>query len=77
MWHQLFSRSLSLYPRIYMQFAALVGLLIAAEFSMGTLSMMLTQRAMYRVSQRLRGTRRRREAARRMRDAHIDGNCCA
>ena len=70
MWHQLFSRSLTLYPRIYMQFAALVGLLIAAEFSMGTLSMMLTQRAVYRVSQRLRSTQRRR-------DAHIDGNCCA
>ncbi|MBB5389992.1 MULTISPECIES: hypothetical protein [unclassified Herbaspirillum] len=74
MLHQLFSRGLSVYPRIYMQFAALVGLLIAAEFSMGTLGMMLTQRAVYRVSQRLR---RRRDASRRMPDEHIGGNCCA
>ncbi|MFJ3045952.1 hypothetical protein ACIPEN_08985 [Herbaspirillum chlorophenolicum] len=77
MLHQLFSRGLSIYPRVYMQFAALVGLLIAAEFSMGTLSMMLTQRAVYRVSQRLRRVQRRRDASRRTRDEHIDGNCCA
>ncbi|NUU01548.1 hypothetical protein [Herbaspirillum robiniae] len=74
MLHHLFSRSLSVYPRIYMQFAALVALLIAAEFSMGTLSMMLTQRALYRVSQRVR---RRRDASRKTRDDHIGGNCCA
>ncbi|KAF1045485.1 MAG: hypothetical protein GAK35_01356 [Herbaspirillum frisingense] len=74
MLHQLFSRGLSVYPRIYMQFAALVALLIAAEFSMGTLSMMLTQRALHRVSQRVR---RRREASRVKRDEHIGGNCCA
>lgn len=74
MLHQLFSRSVSVYPRIYMQFAAFVGLLIAAEFSMGTLSMMLTQRAVYRVSQRVQ---RRREASRVRHDEHIGGNCCA
>ncbi|MBP0598126.1 hypothetical protein J8I26_08440 [Herbaspirillum sp. LeCh32-8] len=80
MLHQLFSRSLSVYPRIYMQFAALVGLLIAAEFSMGTLSMMLTQRAVYRVSQRVRHVRHarhRRDASHPQRDEHIGGNCCA
>jgi hypothetical protein len=74
MWHQLFSRGLSIYPRIYLQFAAFIGLLIAAEFSMSTLSMMLTQRALYRVSQRVR---RRRTAARMTREDHVDGNCCA
>ena len=77
MLHQLFSRSLSVYPRIYLQFAALVALLIAAEFSLGTLSMMLTQRALYRVSQRVRG---RRAGLRHRRDARgdcLDGNCCA
>ena len=42
MLQQVFSRGLSFYPRIYLQFAALVGLLIAAEFSLSTLSMMLT-----------------------------------
>lgn len=57
MMHQLFSRGLAFYPKVYLQFAALVGLLIAAEFSMGTLSMMLTQRALYRVSQRVRRRR--------------------
>ncbi|AKN67812.1 MULTISPECIES: hypothetical protein [Herbaspirillum] len=74
MLHQLFSRSLSVYPRVYLQFAALVGLLIAAEFSLSTLSMMLTQRAVHRVSQ---GVRRRREVQRRQRDADTSGNCCA
>ncbi|MFJ3055232.1 hypothetical protein [Herbaspirillum sp. NPDC087042] len=77
MLHQLFSRSLSVYPRIYLQFAALVALLIAAEFSVGTLSMMLTQRALYRVSQRVRS---RRARLRQRREAHgdcLDGNCCA
>ncbi len=77
MLHQLFSRSLSVYPRIYLQFAALVALLIAAEFSVGTLSMMLTQRALYRVSQRVRN---RRSRLRQRREAHgdrLDGNCCA
>ncbi|WDZ95947.1 hypothetical protein Herbaro_21125 [Herbaspirillum sp. WKF16] len=74
MLHQLFVRGTALYPRVYLQFAALVGLLIAAEFSMGTLSMMLTQRALHRVSQRVRS---RREASRATRDDHIDGNCCA
>lgn len=74
MMHQLFVRGTSLYPRIYLQFAALVALLIAAEFSMSTLGMMLTQRALARVSQRVRG---RREASRETRDEHIDGNCCA
>ena len=74
MLQQVFSRGLSFYPRIYLQFAALVGLLIAAEFSLSTLSMILTQRAVYRVSQRVR---HRREARRQMRCEHIDGNCCA
>lgn len=78
MLHQLFSRSLSVYPRIYLQFAALVALLIAAEFSMGTLGMMLTQRAVHRVSQRVRA---RRLAARQQQQAapaeRFDGNCCA
>ncbi|WP_039784758.1 hypothetical protein [Herbaspirillum huttiense] len=74
MLHQLFSRSLSVYPRIYLQFAALVGLLIAAEFSLSTLSMMLTQRAVYRVSQRVR---HRRAALRQARSGHLDGDCCA
>lgn len=71
---QLISRGTSIYPRLYMQMAALVGLLIAAEFSMGTLSMMLTQRAVYRVSQRVR---RRREVARHASDDCPSGNCCA
>lgn len=74
MLHQLIVRGTALYPRVYLQFAALVGLLIAAEFSMGTLSMMLTQRALYRVSARVR---RRREASRMTRADPIDGNCCA
>ncbi len=74
MLHQLFSRSLSVYPRIYLQFAALVGLLIAAEFSLSTLSMMLTQRAVYRVSQRVR---HRRQLQRRERCADTGGSCCA
>ncbi|BEV17926.1 hypothetical protein HBDW_47140 [Herbaspirillum sp. DW155] len=74
MLHQLFSRSLSVYPRIYLQFTALVGLLIAAEFSLSTLSMMLTQRAVYRVSQRVR---HRRDVLRRARGAEPGGNCCA
>ena len=77
MLHQLFSRGLSVYPRVYLQFAALVALLIAAEFSLGTLSMMLTQRALYRVSQRVRS---RRASLRHRRDARgdgLDGNCCA
>ncbi|NQE49759.1 hypothetical protein RB25_19650 [Herbaspirillum rubrisubalbicans] len=74
MLQQLFSRSLSVYPRLYLQFAALVGLLIAAEFSLSTLSMMLTQRAVYRVSQ---GVRRRREIQRRVRCMEPDGNCRA
>ncbi|EJN08142.1 hypothetical protein [Herbaspirillum sp. YR522] len=70
----LISRGTSIYPRLYMQMAALVGLLIAAEFSMGTLGMMLTQRAVYRVSQRVR---RRRQVARDARQACPGGNCCA
>lgn len=74
MLHQLVVRGTALYPRVYLQFAALVGLLIAAEFSMGTLSMMLTQRALHRVTQRVRS---RRAASRPTRDEHIDGNCCA
>jgi len=70
---QLISRGTSLYPRLYLQMAALAGLLIAAEFSMGTLSMMLTQRAVYRVSQRVR----RRQAARQANATCPGGNCCA
>ncbi len=57
MWTQLITRGFSVYPRLYMQFVALTALLIAAEFSMGTFTMMLTQRAVYRVSQRLRHRR--------------------
>lgn len=70
----LISRGTSIYPRLYMQMAALVALLIAAEFSMGTLGMMLTQRAVYRVSQRVR---RQRQATRHVSDDCPSGNCCA
>ena len=69
MWTQLITRGFSVYPRLYMQLVALTALLIAAEFSMGTLTMMLTQRAVYRVSQRVRHRR-----AERMGAGH---HCCA
>lgn len=70
MWTQLITRGFSVYPRLYMQFVAFTALLIAAEFSMGTLTMMLTQRAVYRVSQRVRHRREERLG-------HDASHCCA